>query len=65
MDIKKIEGTDQKKTRTTRNIIFIVDTVKQFLKTKYNIEFVDDNDEDFDDDNDDDNEKKNPLDNIL
>ena len=65
MDIKKIEGTDQKKTRTTRNIIFIVDTVKKFLKTKYNIEFVDDNDEDFDDDNDDDNEKKNPLDNIL
>ena len=63
MDIKRNKGTDQKKTQTTTNIILLVDTVINILKTKYNIKFDNDKDENFDDDNDNDNDidKKNLL----
>jgi hypothetical protein len=58
MDVKKIDGTDQKKTRTGRFIVFDVNQVKLFLKNKYNIEFsnVEDDNNDSDDD-----ETENPL----
>ena len=54
-----------KKLRTSRNIIFLVDSVKQIVKAKFNVEFVDDNDDDFYDDNDDNNKKRSPIDNIF
>lgn len=48
MDLKKIDGTDTKKTRTIRHIIFNKAIVKLFLTNKYNIEFCDDEDHDDD-----------------
>ena len=61
MDIKKIDGTEQKRTMTGRYIVFNLDKVKLFLKDKYNIDFSD-----AQDDNDTDNDKEiiSPLDKI-
>ena len=58
MDIKKIDGTEQKRTMTGRYIVFNLDKVKLFLKDKYNIDFSDAQD----DDND--KEISSPLDKI-
>ena len=49
LDVKKIEGTDTRKTRTLRYIIFYKKEVKLFLTKKYNIEFIDDDDDESDD----------------
>ena len=48
MDLKKINGTDTKKTRTIRHIIFNKENVKLFLTNKYNFEFCDELDHDDD-----------------
>ena len=45
LDVKKIEGTETRKTRTLRYIVFYKKEVKLFLTKKYNIEFIDDDDE--------------------
>ena len=58
MDIKKIEVTEMKKTKTTRNILFHKDKVKVYLKNKYNIDFIE-----IDDDSDDEDDE-NPLDKL-
>ena len=60
MDVKKIEGTDQKRTMTGRYVVFDVNKVKLFLKNKYNIDF---STVEEDDNTDSDNETENPLDN--
>ena len=60
MDVKKIEGTDQKRTMTGRYIVFDVNKVKLFLKNKYNIDFSTVED---DNNTNSDNETENPLDN--
>ena len=46
MDVKKIDGTEQKRTMTGRYIVFNLDKVKLFLKDKYNIDFSDAQDND-------------------
>lgn len=54
MDIKKIDGVEQKRTKKGRFIVLYIDKLKLYLKEKYNIEFVDSefiDDEDEDDDN--------------
>ena len=61
MDVKKIEGTDQKRTMTGRYIVFGVNKVKLFLKNKYNIDFSNVEDEN---NTDSDNETESPLDNL-
>ena len=47
IDIKKIEGIEQRKTKTTRNLIFDLAKVKPYLQKKYKIEFsnIEDNEE--------------------
>ena len=48
MDLKKIDGTDTKRTKTSRCVLFNKAIVKVFLTNKYNIEFCDDEDQDDD-----------------
>lgn len=48
MDLKKIDGTDTKRTKTSRYVLFDKAIVKLFLTNKYNIEFCDDEDQDDD-----------------
>ena len=45
MDIKKMEGTEQKKTRTTRNIILDIDKIKIYLNKKFKVTFTEEEDE--------------------
>ena len=52
MDLKKIDGTDTKRTKTSRYVLFNKEIVKVFLTNKYNIEFCDDADSDDDSDAD-------------
>ena len=59
MDIKNIDGTEQKRTMTGCYIVFNLDKVKLFLKDKYNIDFSD-----AQDDTDNDKEIISPLDKI-
>ena len=60
MDIKKIDGIEQKRTMTGRYIVFNLDKIKLFLKDKYNIEFF----SNVQDDDDDDKEVISPHDKI-
>ena len=39
IDIKNYEGIEKKKTKTVRLVIIHIPTLKEFLRTKYNIEF--------------------------
>ena len=49
MDLKKIDGTDTKRTKTSRYVLFNKKVVKLFLTNKYNTEFCDELDHDDDD----------------
>lgn len=50
LDVKKINGISQKRTKTSRNIIFDMLVVKQYLVDKYKIEFSNEEDEEETDD---------------
>ena len=57
MDIKKLEGVDNKRTRTHRLIVIDVEKIKTYLLSKYKIEFPDKEDEN--------NDVESPLDIII
>lgn len=67
LDVKKINGITQKRTATSRNIVFDILETKKYLIEKYKIDFFDKieikiNNEIKSDEDSDDDDKTNPLD---
>ncbi len=58
MDVKKVDGTDNKRTSKARYIIINVNEVKKYLQKNYNIVFNDN----FIDNNTDNEDEKTSLD---
>ena len=59
LDIKKIDGIEQKRTKTSRNILIDVSKTKEFLTKNFNSEFAV---VEFNDIIDDEDDEENPLD---